>query len=332
MLQNEQIESIERSLFPLNQTERAGLFSTYVIIGSKVSFTTFEREKIQKSFSQFFYLEAEKFTESEIIWCLEKLRHNHRDLTLVFNLNQPNSSILNYFSKSEYRNIKFQTYDKFVESFFSKVFLPTHDCHLEHLQNIQALTPLQYGLKRFMDYSIALILAVCSWPIFIYVALRIKYESPGPIFFKQTRIGLGGRPFKCYKFRSMNLHGPFNLYTQKSDSRIFPFGDFMRKARLDELPQIWNILRGEMHLIGPRPEWNLLVEEYEQVIPHYHQRHLIRPGISGWAQVNYGYGECSEDARQKLMYDLYYLKYWSFSREITIFFRTIWVVLLRLGH
>ena len=332
MLQPDRVKTFDKPLSRLNHVEAVRIFPTYVIIGNKTQFTAFESEKIKKSFCQFYYLKTENFSEEEVILRLEKLRAKTKDLTLVFNVPPESStSIVNYLTQLEFKNIKFMTYDRFIEDYFSKVFLPSSDGFLEHLQNIQRLTSSQYLFKRIMDYAFSISVALISWPIFIFVALRIKHDSPGPVFFKQTRIGLDGKPFKCYKFRSMNLHGPFNLYTLQQDERIFPFGDFMRKSRLDELPQIWNIFRGEMHLIGPRPEWDILVRDYEKIIPHYQQRHLMRPGISGWAQVNYRYGDCVEDAHQKLMYDLFYLKHWSVKREIAIFIRTIWVVILRKG-
>jgi lipopolysaccharide/colanic/teichoic acid biosynthesis glycosyltransferase len=124
----------------------------------------------------------------------------------------------------------------------------------------------------------------------------------------------------------------FDPYTQKDDDRIFPFGHFMRRARIDELPQLFNVLKGEMALIGPRAEWDILVSEYEEQIPYYNERHLVKPGITGWAQVNYPYGTGPEDAKQKLMYDLYYIKYWSIWLDIKIAFKTIGVVLKRKGR
>ena len=123
----------------------------------------------------------------------------------------------------------------------------------------------------------------------------------------------------------------FDPYTQKEDPRIFNFGNLMRKTRIDELPQLWNVLKGDMHLFGPRSEWNILVDNYEKDIPFYNERHLVAPGISGWAQVMYPYGSCVEDARQKLMYDLYYIKNWSVWLEIETLVRTVRVVLGKKG-
>ena len=167
----------------------------------------------------------------------------------------------------------------------------------------------------------------------LYSAYRIKKESPdGPIFFKQKRVGKNGKEFVCVKFRSMYTNvNYFNPYTQENDPRIFPWGAVMRKARFDELPQMWNILKGKMHLIGPRAEWKDLVEKYEKEIPYYNERHLVAPGITGWAQVNYPYGSSVEDAKQKLMYDLYYIKNWNIWLELKIVWMTAMTVIKKKG-
>ena len=165
----------------------------------------------------------------------------------------------------------------------------------------------------------------------VYSAWKIKKESPGNILFKQKRIGIRGKKFSCYKFRSMHEDSHFDPYTRKNDERIFPWGSTMRRMRIDELPQLFNVLRGDMHLIGPRAEWHILVDEYEKELPYYSERHLVRPGITGWAQVNYPYGKNIEDTRQKLMYDLYYIKYWNIWLEIKTALLTVKVVFKKMG-
>ena len=161
---------------------------------------------------------------------------------------------------------------------------------------------------------------------------KINEESEGSIYFKQNRVGFNGEEFECIKFRSMHENCDFfNHYTQENDPRIFPWGEYMRKRRYDELPQMLNILRGEMHLIGPRTEWNELVKKYEKEIPYYHLRHIVAPGITGWAQVMYPYGTNVEDAKQKLMYDLYYIKHWNILLELKIVWMTAMVVFNKKG-
>jgi lipopolysaccharide/colanic/teichoic acid biosynthesis glycosyltransferase len=189
----------------------------------------------------------------------------------------------------------------------------------------------QYFQKRVVDLLVGGTLLLVSLPIMLYSAYRIKKESPGSILFKQSRIGLHGKAFTCYKFRSMHVNSKFNPYTQENDSRIFPFGNTMRKIRIDELPQLINIVKGEMHLLGPRAEWDILVKDYEKIIPNYHRRHLVAPGITGLAQVCYPYGRNVEDAKKKLEYDSEYIEHWSLLMELKVIFKTIKVVLGKEG-
>ncbi|HDS02159.1 MAG TPA: exopolysaccharide biosynthesis polyprenyl glycosylphosphotransferase [Firmicutes bacterium] len=184
------------------------------------------------------------------------------------------------------------------------------------------------GNRVFNMLSSLLVLLILS-PLFALTALIIVLESSGPVFFKQTRVGRYGEPFTLFKFRSMRVHDPqrFPKYSCKGDPRVTCFGKLIRKLRIDEIPQFINILRGEMNLIGPRAEWDVLVDQYEKDIPFYQQRHMIRPGITGWAQVNYHYGENSEDALYKLQYDLYYVKHRSFLLDFKIAIRTIGIML-----
>ena len=185
--------------------------------------------------------------------------------------------------------------------------------------------------KRVMDISLSSILIVSTLPVVLYTIYRIKKESEGPIIFKQSRVGLNGKKFTCYKFRSMHINSKFNPYTQENDNRIFPFGKFMRKTRIDELPQIWNVLKGDMHVIGPRAEWDILVDKYKNIIPRYQNRHFVRPGITGLAQVSYPYGRDTDDAKRKLEYDLKYIKNWSIGLELSVIWKTAIVVLGRKG-
>ena len=198
-------------------------------------------------------------------------------------------------------------------------------------KNYQTYTKTQYMQKRFIDLFFSAILLLLTSPVMLYALYRIKKESPGPIFFKQSRIGLNGKAFTCYKFRSMHVDGKFNPYTQTNDSRIFPFGNTMRKMRIDELPQLLNVFKGEMHLIGPRAEWDILVKDYETIIPSYHDRHLVAPGITGLAQVQYPYGRNIKDAKNKLKYDRLYIESWSLSLELKVIFKTIEVILGKKG-
>jgi lipopolysaccharide/colanic/teichoic acid biosynthesis glycosyltransferase len=223
-------------------------------------------------------------------------------------------------------SIKVVTLSAFLESELHKLYLN------ENIK-LKTYSKWQYAQKRVIDLLAFLAFALLAWPILIYSVYKIKKESPdGPILFKQKRVGKDGKEFVCYKFRSMRTNVDYsNDYTQENDPRIFKWGKFMRKSRIDELPQFLNVLKGEMHLVGPRAEWNKLVKDYEKQIPIYHERHQVTPGITGWAQVNHPYGANLEDTKQKLMYDLYYIKKWSLTLEIKTIFKTIAVVLGKRG-
>ena len=183
---------------------------------------------------------------------------------------------------------------------------------------------VQRNIKRGMDLMLALILMVILSPLALIVSIIIKLESKGPVIFKQMRIGENMRPFKVYKFRSMRLHDPekYSKYTLDNDSRVTKFGKFIRKTRIDELPQLWNILKGTMSFVGPRPEWDILAKDYARQINYYNLRHLIKPGITGWAQVMFPYGESLDDAKKKLEYDLYYLKHQDFILDVLVVVKT----------
>ncbi|MCK4441187.1 MAG: sugar transferase [Sulfurovaceae bacterium] len=196
---------------------------------------------------------------------------------------------------------------------------------------LRGYSRIEYVQKRVIDYIIVSFLILFLWPVMLYTIYRIKKESPGPIFFKQLRVGLNGKKFNCYKFRSMHTDSYFDPYTQDNDSRIFPYGVTMRKMRIDELPQILNVIKGDMHMIGPRAEWDILVKKYIKFIPNYKNRHLVRPGITGLAQVLYPYGRNVADSRKKLKYDLLYIKKWSLWIELKVIIQTVSVILGRKG-
>ena len=192
---------------------------------------------------------------------------------------------------------------------------------------------MQRNIKRGMDLILALILMVVLSPLALITAIIIKCESKGPVIFKQTRIGENMKSFKVYKFRSMKLHDPkkYSKYTLDCDTRVTKFGKFIRKTRIDELPQLWNILKGTMSFIGPRPEWDILAKDYAEQINYYNLRHLIKPGITGWAQVMFPYGESLDDAKRKLEYDLYYLKHQDLILDVLIVAKTAKAVLFGKG-
>jgi len=192
---------------------------------------------------------------------------------------------------------------------------------------------LDQRIKRLFDLVLAFSVSLVTLPIMLIAAIIVKIESRGPIFFSQSRIGLGNEAFQIYKFRSMRLHdeSAHSRYAQDKDNRITKFGSFMRKTRIDELPQLWNVIKGDMSFIGPRAEWDKLCMEYEEKIPFYNIRHSVKPGLTGWAQVRYPYGMGVEDALEKLRYDLYYIKHQNLAFDIMILFQTVKIVIFGRG-
>lgn len=195
-----------------------------------------------------------------------------------------------------------------------------------------AREPVFARLKRLSDIAFSVTGLALFVPVFPLVAFAIWVTDRGPILFQQPRVGRNRVVFNVYKLRTMRLHDSGERYTRPDDDRITAVGRFLRATRLDEVPQLWNVLRNDMSLIGPRAEWVKLVEEYEQKIPCYHFRHLVKPGITGWAQINYPYGANLEDTRCKLEYDLYYIRFFSFVLDASIVLKTIHVMLFGKGR
>lgn len=188
-------------------------------------------------------------------------------------------------------------------------------------------------VKRFIDLLMAGVGLVVLSPLFLLIAILIKLDSPGPVFYRQLRVGLKGEPYMIWKFRSMvddaEKNGP--RWAEARDARISRVGRWLRKLRLDELPQMINALKGEMSFVGPRPERPVFVQELRTQIPYYDLRHTVRPGITGWSQVRFRYGASAEDAHTKLQYDLYYVKNLSWWLDLKILVETVRVVLLGEG-
>ncbi len=187
-------------------------------------------------------------------------------------------------------------------------------------------------VKRLLDLGLALALLLVTAPLTPLIALGIKLSSKGPVFYTQERVGLKGQVFRLFKFRTMSVGADAaGHWTQKNDPRVFPFGRLLRLTRLDELPQLINVLKGDMSFVGPRPESLVLVKLYRSAIPYYNLRSAVRPGLTGWAQINYPYGSSVEDAVEKLKYDLHYIQHLSLLFDIQIVLKTFRTVLGRLG-
>ena len=196
------------------------------------------------------------------------------------------------------------------------------------------LPPAGYMLvKRLLDILCVLAALPFALPLMLLTAIAIRLESAGSVLFVQNRVGQGGREFKIYKFRSMRTDSEQNgaQLAQVGDSRITRVGNFIRKTRLDELPQFFNILKGDMSLIGPRPEQKVFVEQFEKSIPFYQYRHIVKPGLSGWAQVTQGYAGNTDETQVKIEHDFYYIKHFSFSLDVLIIFKTVKIILTGFG-
>jgi sugar transferase (PEP-CTERM system associated) len=189
-------------------------------------------------------------------------------------------------------------------------------------------------VRRLLNFSVALIALVVSLPLLPFIVLAVKLGSPGPVLYRQQRVGRRGKVFYCYKFRTMRPDAEADTgatWAADDDPRITREGKFLRISRLDEIPQLWCVLKGDMHFVGPRPERPEFVEWLSKEIPYYGVRHVVRPGITGWAQVQYKYGNTLDDAREKLQYDLFYIKNASIGLDMLIMFQTIKIVLLGRG-
>ncbi|MBW1646046.1 MAG: TIGR03013 family PEP-CTERM/XrtA system glycosyltransferase, partial [Deltaproteobacteria bacterium] len=188
-------------------------------------------------------------------------------------------------------------------------------------------------IKRLIGMTLAAVGIVVAAPVMLLVALAVKLDSPGPVFFVQERLGEEEKPFKLIKFRSMRTDaekdGP--VWAREKDDRVTRVGKFIRKSRLDELPQLFNIFMGHMSFVGPRPERKYFVDQLKKEIPYYDQRFTVKPGVTGWAQVRYPYGASVEDAKEKLQYELYYIKYLSPVLDFFIVLETIKVILFGRG-
>ena len=188
--------------------------------------------------------------------------------------------------------------------------------------------------KRLLDLLFAMLIGIFAAPVIILAAIIVKLESKGPVFFIQERIGEGNRKFNIVKFRSMTTDAEKNgpQWASKNDNRVTKFGKIMRATRIDELPQLWNVLRGEMSFVGPRPEREFFIQQLEKEIPYYNLRHTVKPGLTGWAQVMYPYGASVEDAYRKLQYDLYYIKHHSIPFDVKVLLKTVTIVIFGKGR
>jgi exopolysaccharide biosynthesis polyprenyl glycosylphosphotransferase len=190
------------------------------------------------------------------------------------------------------------------------------------------------AVKRALDVLLALIGLVLAVPLMAMVATALRFSSTGPVLYSQSRVGKDGKPFTIHKFRSMRVDAEAQtgaVWATAGDPRVTKVGRFLRRTRLDELPQLWHVLTGDMSFVGPRPERPEFVANLTTQIPFYGQRHTVRPGLTGWAQIRHGYGASMADAQEKLQFDLFYIKNMSFAFDIFIVLETVKTILMRRG-
>jgi len=225
-------------------------------------------------------------------------------------------------------------YPNFYESMTGKIPVESINPSWLVQSNGFLITPFIRVMKRIFDIVLSTLVLLITLPFFPVLVVLLKYKSPGPVFYFQKRVGKDGKEFTIYKFRTMGTDAESRggvAWARENDPRVTRFGHFFRKARIDELPQLVNVLKGEMSFIGPRPERPEFVEKICEITPYYMERHAVKPGITGWAQVMYPYGASLGDSVEKLRYDLYYINNLSVFLEFLIVFETIKVILFRRG-
>lgn len=304
-----------------------------LILGRKYKFTKLEKKRLYKKNYKLNLVSYSNRDSNDVLKEIRPLISKKNINVIVLNTKaKVDDEIIKYLTSLQFEEkIRIITIERFLEDYLHKCYIPEDHTDLHYLEDIKPFNTWQYFQKRTIDYLSVFTLFLLMLPFIFLIKNKQKKQSPGALYFSQNRVGKNKNIFKCMKFRTMHEDSYHDPYTQESDDRIYKYGDFLRKARVDELPQIINILKGEMHLIGPRAEWDILVKEYEKEIPYYHERHIVRPGITGWAQVHYPYGTNSEDTKQKLMYDLYYIKHWNIFLEIKVAWKTVMVVLGKKG-
>jgi len=274
--------------------------------------------------------------EGNLAHKIRELSHFYSGIIVAEDVKNLSVSILDMLVRTQFQRTRVYTLESFYESHWRYVPLDAIDpmWPLQAGFQLARISPYHY-LKRLFDLSMSSAGLLICVPLGVLIGILIWLLDGSPIFFKQSRVGREGRAFTIYKFRTMLLSSDTeteDIYTRKDDPRVTRLGRWLRKLRLDELPQLWNVLTGEMSLIGPRAEWSKCAERYEEKVPFYHFRHLVKPGITGWAQVNYPYGESDEDAIEKLEYDLYYIRYYSLKLDAMIVLKTVHVMLFGKGR
>ena len=319
----------------------------FLVIGSGEVATRFKRayeESDNRQQLEFVDIEREQRLTGEnlsadrsgFVAKIDNLDERYSGIILAEAATRFTPELLERLVRTQFQRTRVYTLESFYETHWRYVPLDAIDpvWPLQTGFQLARISPYHY-LKRLFDLVISTFALILFAPLAILIALLIWLVNGRPIIFSQARVGRDEHPFTIYKFRTMEARSaeePEDIYTRSDDRRLLRLGRWLRKLRLDELPQLWNVFRGEMSLIGPRAEWTKCSERYEKKIPFYHFRHLVKPGITGWAQVNYPYGESDEDAMEKLKYDLYYIRHYSLKLDAMIVLKTVYTMLFGKGR
>jgi exopolysaccharide biosynthesis polyprenyl glycosylphosphotransferase len=280
--------------------------------------------------------------EGDLASKLGQASQRYSGIILAESVDRIRPDLLDALVRAQFQRTRVYTLESFYEAHWRHVPLDWIDPFwaLQSGFQLSRTSPYHY-VKRLFDVIASILGLAVLWPVLAIIGLAVWLTNGRPVVFKQQRVGRDEQLFTLYKFRTMKASadgsrqsavGEDDIYTRENDPRISKLGRFLRKFRLDELPQLWNVLRGEISLIGPRAEWTACADRYKEKIPFYHFRHLVKPGITGWAQVNYPYGESDEDAVEKLKFDLYYIRHYSLMLDAMIVLKTIHTMLFGKGR
>ena len=299
--------------------------------GQKLEFVDVTEERVGQPIAG----EGSPIVQGNLDAKLNNLGSGYSGIILAANASSLSTQLLERLVHAQFQETRVYTLESFYETQWRYLPLGIIDPFWPLQSGFQlARTSPYHYLKRLFDIVASSIALIICAPLFVLVALLIRMQDGRPVFFRQERVGRDGRRFILFKYRTMRYSDAADedIYTRKGDRRVTSVGRWLRKLRLDELPQLWNTLKGDVSLIGPRPEWSKCAERYEQTIPFYHFRHLVEPGITGWAQVNYPYGESDQDAVEKLKYDLYYIRHYSLKLDAMIVLKTLYTMLFGKGR
>ena len=303
-----------------------------IILGDKYNFSEVEKGRLDRKFSSINYISYKILSTKRCITKIEKILKSENSKLIVLNTKVALSQkLLTYLTKLEIKGVRYITVECFMERYLHKCLIIDESFDVAFLDDIHSYTTAQKIQKRVVDYIAIVMLLIPTLLAIIYSIYRVRKESPGTLFFRQKRVGLGECEFTCIKLRSMHTDAEKDgaKFAIDNDPRAFPWGEKLRKSKIDELIQLWNVFIGEMHFVGPRPERQIWTHEFERSIPYYTQRHIVKPGITGLAQIKYQYGSGKLDAKEKLMYDLYYIKNWNIFLELEVIWKTILFVLTK---